>query len=105
MAALTPGVNPDATSRLYDALATRAGVRRPVLVSHPRVAADVIVRSDGSRFAFLVSQADEPLTVTPETAAGLSLAALDGTADGRLDRGTITLAPFGTAVLRLEGTG
>jgi hypothetical protein len=105
MAALTPSVNPEATSRLYDALATYAGVSRPVLVSHPRVAADVIVRSDGSRFAWLVSQADEPLTVMPETADGLALAVLDGSADGRLDGGAVTLAPFGIAVLRLESSG
>jgi hypothetical protein len=37
MAALTPAVNPEATSRLYDALATHAQVRRPVRTGDPRL--------------------------------------------------------------------
>ena len=102
MAAVTPRVNPEATRALYDALAEHAGVRRTVLVSDPRVAADVLVRSDGQRFACLVSQADVPVTVTPELASGLTLTALDADGQPPCDRGTITLDPYGAGVFRLD---
>lgn len=98
MAAATPRVNPEATSAIYDALAAHAGVRRLVTVGDPRVACDMLVHADGSRFAWLVSQAGEPVTVKPELAPGLRLAPLDGSgADG-----AATLAPFGVGVFRLE---
>jgi endo-1,4-beta-mannosidase len=100
MAAVTPRVNPEATSRLYDALAVHAGIRRLVRVDDPRVAADLVVRSDGARFAWLVSQADEPVTVKPVLAAGLTLLPLDGgLGDGSGE--AVTLAPFGVGVFRL----
>jgi endo-1,4-beta-mannosidase len=100
MAAVTPQVNPEPTSAIYDALAAHAGVRRLVTVGDQRIAADVLVRSDGSRFAWLVSQADEPVTVKPELAPGLRLALLDGSATD----GAAVLAPFGVGVFRLDGT-
>ena len=108
MAAVTPRVNPEATSRLYDALAVHAGVCRQVLAGDPRVAADVIVRSDGDRFAWLVSQADEPVTIKPEVAAGLALRPLADTAQAQdateaQDADVVTIPPFGVAVLRLVG--
>ncbi len=98
MAALTPSVNPEATSRLYDALATHAKVRRPVRTGDPRVAADVLLRSDGEAFAWFVSQAGEPVTITPTTHAGLQLAQLSGT--GPLVE-SVPLEPFGVGVYRL----
>jgi hypothetical protein len=98
MAARTPAVNPEPTGALYDALATHAGVRRPVLTGDPLVAADVLLRADGEAFAWFVSQADEPVTITPVVTAGLQLAALDGT--GPLAE-SVSLAPFGVAVRRL----
>jgi endo-1,4-beta-mannosidase len=98
MASVTPQVNPEQTSELYHALAVVAGVRRLVTVDDPRVAADVLVRTDGAMFAFLVSQADEVLRIEPDPAAGLKLTSLDGTAAGR----GITLDPFGVGVLRLQ---
>jgi hypothetical protein len=55
MAALTPRVNPDDSVALYAALATHAGLRRPVTVDDPRVAADTLVRDDGTLFAVLAS--------------------------------------------------
>jgi endo-1,4-beta-mannosidase len=97
MAAVTPAVNPEAASMLYDALAAVAGVRRPVTVDDARVAADILVHADGTRFAWLVSQAAEPVAVKPQLAAGLRLCALDGdTADGE-----IGLDPFGVRVFRI----
>ncbi|MBV9379779.1 MAG: beta-mannosidase, partial [Streptosporangiaceae bacterium] len=101
MAAVTPHVNPDATVRLYDALATHAGARREITVEDPRVATDVIVRDDGARFAWLVSHASEPVTVKPATAAGLGLATLDGSP---VSAG-VTMGPFGISVFRITGTG
>jgi endo-1,4-beta-mannosidase len=97
MAAVTPGANPDATSILYDALATYAGARRPVTVDDPRVAADVLVRADGTRFAWLVSHAAEPVTIKPQVSSGSQLCGLDGTPVSE----TVTLAPFGVGVFTL----
>jgi endo-1,4-beta-mannosidase len=100
MAALAPGVNPEATSTLYDALAVHAGVRRLVTVDDPRIAADVMLRSDGARFAWLVSQAAETVTAKPQLAPGLRLCALDGSPAGS----AVTLAPFGVGVFALTGS-
>src|SRR6202012_5427458 len=49
MPSAAPRVNPDATVALYGALATHAGVRRPVSVDEPGVACDVLIRQDGTR--------------------------------------------------------
>jgi len=62
------------------------------------------VRSDGARFAWLVSQAAEPVTVKPQLAAGLRLCALGGPATGDTN-GTVTLGPFGVSVFALTATG
>jgi endo-1,4-beta-mannosidase len=101
MAALTPRVNPDDGVALYAALATHAGVRRPVTVDDPRIASDTLVRDDGTLFAVLASHAAEPLTVKPMLAAGGDLASLDGQepAEG------VTLGPFGINVMRINGSG
>ncbi|MFI6598706.1 cellulase family glycosylhydrolase [Nonomuraea sp. NPDC050536] len=82
MAALTPRVNPEPTYRLYDALAGLAGVSRPVTVDDPRVSVDLLEHDNGTRYAFLVSQSEERLTVKP---AGLDEA--------------ITLPPYGVRVI------
>jgi len=110
MAAGTPQVNPDATSQLYAALAAHGGVRHLVRVDDPRVAADVIERADGARFAWLVSQADQTLTVRPELAGGLTLAPLAGPASqagaSQAAGDSVTIPPFGVCVLRLaDATG
>ena len=67
-------------------------------VDDPRVAADVLVHEDGSQFAWLVSHAAEPATVKPQLGPGLRLRELDG---GPVS-GTVTLAPFGAGVYRIE---
>jgi len=97
MAAATPRVNPEAASTIYGALASHAGVHRWLTVDDPLVASDVLVRSDGTRFAWLVSQAAEPVTVKPELAPGLRIFHLDGSA---ADSG-VTLASFGVGIFRL----
>jgi len=98
MAAATPQVNPEMTSALYDALAIVAGVHRPVVVNDARIAADTLVRSDGVRFALLVSQADQAVEVKPQVAAGFRLTRLDGSP---ADSG-IALDAFGVSVLRID---
>jgi hypothetical protein len=98
LAAVTPGANPDATSTLYDALAIYAGVRRAVTVDDPRVAADVLVRADGARFAWLVSHAAEPVTIKPQLSSGSRLCGLDGAPASE----TISLDPFGVGVFAIE---
>jgi len=101
MAAVTPQVNPEMTSTLYDALAVVAGVSRAVVVDDARIAADTLVRSDGVRFALLVSQANQTVEVKPQVAAGFRLTRLDGSpADGG-----IALDAFGVSVLRVEPAG
>jgi endo-1,4-beta-mannosidase len=97
MAALTPRVNPDATVTLYGALATHAGVRRPIAVDDPRVACDVLVHADGSRFAVLASHADENLTVKPALPPDERLADLDD----ELTVDTVTLGPFEIKILKI----
>jgi hypothetical protein len=69
------------------------------------VAADLVIRSDGSKFAWLVSQADEPLTVRPEVPPGHALVPLDRAAPGSGDHDAVTLAAFGVSVLRLMPRG
>jgi endo-1,4-beta-mannosidase len=97
MAALTPRVNPDDAVTLYVALATHAGVRRPVAVDDPRVACDTLTRDDGAAFAVLASHAAEPLTVKPVLAGGRALTKLDGE---EILEG-VTLDPFGINVFKL----
>jgi hypothetical protein len=97
MAAMTARVNPEPTGTLYNALAVAAGLRRPVTVDDPRIAADLMVRADGVRFVWLVSQVDQPVTVKPQLAAGLQLACLDGS----VVDGMIAMAPFGVNVFAL----
>ncbi|MFJ6214134.1 cellulase family glycosylhydrolase [Streptomyces sp. NPDC092296] len=96
MAAVTPRVNPESTSTLYDALGAHAGVRRPVAVADPRVSVDRLEHEDGRTFVWLVSQAREELTVKPSVASG-ALYELDGTpADA------VTLPVYGVRVLELR---
>jgi hypothetical protein len=103
MAAAAPRVNPDATVALYGALATHAGVRRPVSVDEPGVACDVLEHRDGTRFAVLASHAAEELTVKPVLGGAadhkppVGLTPLGGTEVA--DR--VTLPPFGVKVFKI----
>ncbi|MEW2544380.1 cellulase family glycosylhydrolase [Streptomyces sp. NPDC047002] len=95
MAARTARVNPDATHRLYAALAEVAGAARPVTVDSPFVGADTVRHEDGRRFVWLVSQSGADETVRPR--AGAALRELGGGAP--VDE--VTLPPYGVRVLRL----
>lgn len=89
MAARTARVNPEQTHRLYAALAEVAGAARPVTVDTPLVSADTLVHEDGRRFLWLVSQAEEELTVRPSDRLGKPL-------------DEVTLAPYGVRVIELD---
>jgi endo-1,4-beta-mannosidase len=88
-AARTPGVNPEDAWRLYSALATAAGVARPVRVADPRVLVGRI-RSGDSETVLFVNTAAESIAAEPI----LSGAELDPAAD------ELTLEPFGVAAVR-----
>jgi endo-1,4-beta-mannosidase len=98
MAAVTPRVNPEATSTLYEALAVEAGVSRPVTVADSRVAVDRLVHEDGRTFVWLVSQAREPMSVKPVLPGGARLLSLEGSEEVE----TVSLEPYGVAVLELR---
>ena len=100
MAAHLARVNPESTWRLYDALAEVAGARRSVRVHDPRVFCDVLVREDGERFAWFVSQHEEEVVIDVESGTPL----LDRTSGEDLG-GKVRLPPFGVVVARLSGLG
>ncbi len=106
MAALTPRVNPDASVTLYGALATHAGVRRPVSVDDPRVACDVLTHADGRRFAVLASHADQELTVKPvlgPDASGVAPLGLAPVGETEL-ADAVTMGPFHIKILEIIGS-
>jgi endo-1,4-beta-mannosidase len=103
MAARTPHVNPEATHRLYAALAAEAGIRPPVRSGDPLVFTDTVTHADGRRFAWFVSQDGAERTVTPRLATrGGSLYALGG-GEGRVDE--IALGPYGVGVFEIRTDG
>jgi hypothetical protein len=95
MAAALPGVNPEPTYRIYDALAAIAGVSRPVTVADPLVHVGELRHRDGRRFVWLVSQAEEELEVKPVGGTLADLTSGEPTSE-------VTLRPYGVRVLVLE---
>jgi endo-1,4-beta-mannosidase len=98
MAAHRARVNPDATSRLYRALASRAGTLPDVRCDRPDVHVDRLVRDDGEVFVWFLSHADEPVRLAPVLPGGRRLVGL--TSDIVADR--VALAPRGVRVYRLR---
>ena len=94
MAARTAHANPESTWRLYSALATQAGVRRPVRVDDPRVVTG-LVRSGNAYTALLLNCSNDTIVADPILADGVALLA---TGDEPL-----LLAPFGVEVFPCEG--
>ncbi len=88
MAARTPNVNPEDTWRLYSALATAAGVARPVRVDDPRVLVGRVRVGDSERVVLVNCTADatavEPVVTGVELATGA---------------GRVSLEPFGVKVI------
>ena len=96
LAAASARVNPEPTWRIYDALATVAGLDRPVTVEDPRVFAAELRHRDGRNFVWLISQSDTEVTVKPTVQGRLA----------DLDTGQpaeeVTLDAYGVRVLRRE---
>jgi endo-1,4-beta-mannosidase len=98
MAAGSARVNPEATARLYRALAARAGTLPDVRVERGDVHVDRLVRDDGEVFVWFLSHVDEPVTVAPELPDGVQL--LDLSSDIVID--TLALPHRGVQVCRLR---
>jgi endo-1,4-beta-mannosidase len=94
MAARTPRANPESTWRLYSALATEAGVHRPVRIDDPRVVTGLI-RNGDAHMALFLNCSNDTITADPILADGVALP----TADDE----PLLLAPFGVEALPCEG--
>jgi endo-1,4-beta-mannosidase len=98
MAALTMGVNPEPTWRLYAALAEVAGVTPEVSVNDPRVIVGEMQHADGRRFVWFISECESQLSCMARMSSG-SLREFDGGAV----RLPLELEPFGVRVFeRIE---
>ncbi|WP_247617104.1 hypothetical protein [Streptomyces sp. MK37H] len=95
IAAVTPRVNPEATSARYDALAAHAGVRRPVTVEDPGRGGPA-----GARGRPDLRPAGQPGAGGADgqtvVADGVRLLSLEGAAAD-----TVVPPPYGVRVLRL----
>jgi len=106
MAACTPRVNPESTWRLYAALASLAGVGRPVTVDDGRVVVGRLVAGEGETVLVINSSPDA-------VEAGLSgsdvaVLALDSAAHRQSSRPLtepLLLPPFEVVVLRKDAAG
>jgi endo-1,4-beta-mannosidase len=92
MAARTPCANPENTWRIYSALATAAGVARPVRVADPRILVGRIGTGDSEVALFVNCSADE-IALEPVLAEGSAV---------RLMEPPSTLEPFGVAVVACD---
>lgn len=72
LAARTPAVNPEATARLYQAIAVEAGARPPVRVADPRVSVGRL-EVGGSGLAVVANLTGEDLDARIDTAPGAHL--------------------------------
>jgi hypothetical protein len=98
MAACSGRVNPEATARLYRALAAHAGTLPGVRVERSDVHVDRLVRDDGAVFVWFLSHVDGPVAVDPVLPEGAWLADLSSdTPTGR-----VALDPRGVRVYRLH---
>jgi endo-1,4-beta-mannosidase len=88
-------VNPEPTHRLYAALAAESGIVPDVRVADARVMVSELVRDDGARLIWFVSQSDETLSVEPVVARGELF-------DGETAVSSLELPPFGVVVLELR---
>jgi endo-1,4-beta-mannosidase len=96
MAAATPRVNPEATWQIYSALATEAGVARPVRVEDPRVLTGLLRSGGGETIALFVNWWDELVESVPLLSDGIELDGIDG---------LLRLEPFAVAAIPCSGPG
>jgi endo-1,4-beta-mannosidase len=92
MAARTPRANPEATWRLYSALAHMARVSRPVRVDDPRVLVGRL-RSANSGTVLFVNCSEDTVTAIP---------IVDDETDLQLPRGPMTIEPFGATAVHCQ---
>ena len=97
MASERPRANPEATWRLYSALATAAGVSRPLRAADPRVSLGRLKVGETDAFVALNLSADD--VSVDLLSDGRSILSAEGASVGRL-----ALAPYEVAVLYLDGT-
>ena len=93
MAARTTRVNPESTWRLYSALATEAGVSRPLRVEDPRILVGLL-RSGGRRIAVFVNCSGDTVAAEPIFENGV---------EPELAEATLTLEPYGVAYVAVRG--
>jgi endo-1,4-beta-mannosidase len=101
-AASLPNANPEATWRLYRALAARAGVERQVWSDRPEVLVDRLVHRGGASYVWVVSGSDRPLASTVGVRDGGLLEDIES--GERLDA-EVGLPPYGVRVLRTAIAG
>ena len=90
MAAKRPNANPESTWQIYSALATAAGVARPVRVDDPRVLVGLL-RTGPAEMALFVNCSADAVAAEP---------ILEGRTTLDLTDGPIALDPFGVALVR-----
>jgi hypothetical protein len=96
MASERPRSNPEATWRLYSALATSAGVSRPLRAADPRVSLGRL--KVGERDAFVALNLSPDDVSVDLLSDGRSILSAEGATVARL-----ALAPYEVAVLYLDG--
>ena len=96
MAARTPRVNPESTWRLYSALATSAGVDRPLTIRDPRVMTGRL-RTGAGELALVVNASPDELEVGLVTAGAARYGRHGAQPAEALSR--VKLAPFEVEVL------
>jgi endo-1,4-beta-mannosidase len=96
MASVNREVNPESTHRIYAALAKEVGIVPDVRVDNPLVMVSELVRDDGARLVWFVSQSAERLSVSPIVSSG-ALFVADKPTDKPTD--TVELDAFGVVVL------
>jgi endo-1,4-beta-mannosidase len=91
MAARTPGANPESTWQIYSALATVAGVARPVRIPDARVLVGGLRRAGGDEVCVFVNCSSENVALEPILEEGVELPSEQ-----------LILEPFGVKTARLR---
>ncbi len=93
MAARTPEANPESTWRIYSALATAAGVSRPVRVADPRVLVGRLRSDAGAETTLFINCSAQTIAAEPIVQDGVEAPSAGG----------LTLEPFGVAAVTSGG--
>jgi endo-1,4-beta-mannosidase len=96
-AAALPNANPEATWRLYRALAVWAGVERAVTSDRPEVLVDRLVHRDGACYLWAINTGDGPRSPRIELCGGGWLQDVES---GERVEAEVGLPPYGVRVFR-----